>query len=94
MPHGSGISRTTEDKAIRLSEKRLKWKEAELDALHVRQQIFETIQKVSGIEGDVLIEKYVNLKTWEQIAEEYHYTVRGIQYAHGRALLMVAEKMK
>ena len=94
MPHGSGISRTTEDKAIRLSEKRLKWKEAELDALHVRQQIFETIQKVSGIEGDVLIEKYVNLKTWEQIAEEYHYTVRGIQYAHGRALLMVAERMK
>lgn len=94
MPHGSGISRKTEDKAIRLAEKATKWKAAELDAIAKRQQVFELIYDIQGIEGDVLIDKYIDLKTWEQIAEERHYTVRGIQYAHGRALLIVAKRIK
>lgn len=94
MPHGSGISRKTEDKAIRLAEKATKWKAAELDAIAKRQQVFEVIYDIPGIEGDVLIDKYIDLKTWEQIAEERHYTVRGIQYAHGRALLIVAKRIE
>lgn len=94
MPHGSGISRRTEDKAIRLAEKATKWKAAELDAIAKRQEVFEVIYDIQGIEGDVLIDKYIDLKTWEQIAEERHYTVRGIQYAHGRALLIVAKRIK
>lgn len=94
MPHGSGISRKTEDKAIRLAEKATKWKAAELDAIAKRQEVFELIYDIPGIEGDVLIDKYIDLKTWEQIAEERHYTVRGIQYAHGRALLIVAKRIK
>ena len=40
MPHGTGISRKTEDKAIRLADKAMKWKEAELDAIAKRQEIF------------------------------------------------------
>ena len=94
MPHGNGISRKTEDKAIRLAEKATKWKAAELDAIAKRQEVFEVIYDIPGIEGDVLIDKYIDLKTWEQIAEERHYTVRGIQYAHGRALLIVAKRIK
>lgn len=94
MPHGSGISRKTENKAIRLAEKATKWKAAELDAIAKRQEVFELIYDIPGIEGDVLIDKYIGLKTWEQIAEERHYTVRGIQYAHGRALLIVAKRIK
>ena len=94
MPHGNGISRKTEDKAIRLAEKATKWKAAELDAIAKRQEVFEVIYDIPGIEGDVLIDKYIDLKTWEQIAEERHYTVRGIQYAHGRALLIVAKRIE
>ena len=91
LPHGNGISRTTEDKAIRLSEKRLKWKEAELDALHMRQQIFETIQKVSGIEGDILYERYVNLHKWEEVCVLVHMSWHGTHQAHRRALMIVEE---
>lgn len=94
MPHGSGISRRVEDQAIRLAEKAARWKEAELEAIRVRQEIFELIHDIPGVEGDVLIGKYVNLKKWEKIAEEQNYTVRGIQYAHGRALLIVASRLK
>ena len=94
QPHGSGVSRKTEDKAIRLAEKATNWKAAELVAIAKRQEVFEVIYDIPGIEGDVLIDKYIDLKTWEQIAEERHYTVRGIQYAHGRALLIVAKRIK
>lgn len=69
MPHGTGISRKTEDKAIKLADKALRWKEAELEALQKRQEVFEVINRVPGIEGDLLYERYINLKSWEQVAE-------------------------
>ena len=95
MPHGSGISRRTEDAAIRLSEKAEKWKVAQTDAIHKRQLVFDAIHDIDGVEGDVLYQKYINYgQTWEEIAQALHYSVRGIQYAHGRALLIVASKLE
>lgn len=95
MPHGSGISRRTEDAAIRLSEKAEKWKDAQTDAIHKRQLVFDAIHDIDGVEGDVLYQKYINYEqTWEEIAQALHYSVRGIQYAHGRALLIVASKLE
>jgi hypothetical protein len=94
MPHGSGVSRRTEDAAIRLSEKAEKWKDAQTDAIHKRQLVFDAIHDIDGVEGDVLYQKYINYEqTWEEIAQALHYSVRGIQYAHGRALLIVASKL-
>ena len=93
MPHGSGISKTAEDRAIRLADKAMCWKVAQLDALEKRQEVFELIHGIEGIEGDVLYEKYIKLRTWEDIADTLHYSVRGVQYAHGRALLIVTAKL-
>lgn len=90
LPHGSGISRKVEDQAIRLAEKAMRWKAAELDAIARRQEVFELIDQIPGIEGDVLYERYINMSTWESMAETLHYSVRGVQYAHGRALVIVA----
>ena len=93
MPHGSGISRRTEDKAIRLADKAAKWKAAELDALQKRQEIFEVIHDIDGIEGDILYERYINLLTWEQIAERLYYSDSGLYYAHQRALAIVEGRL-
>ena len=93
MPHGSGISKTVEDRAICLADKAMCWKVAQLDALEKRQEVFELIHGIEGIEGDVLYEKYIKLRTWEDIADTLHYSVRGVQYAHGRALLIVTAKL-
>lgn len=90
MPHGSGVSKRVEDQAIRLAEKAMRWKEAELDAIARRQEVFELIDQIPGIEGEVLYERYINMSTWESMAETLHYSVRGVQYAHGRALVIVA----
>lgn len=94
MPHGSGISRKTEDKAIRLAEKATKWKAAELDAIAKRQQVFEVIYDIPGIEGDVLTERYINLRKWEEICILLHYGWNGIHKAHRRALIIVQERLE
>lgn len=89
MPHGSGISKPTEDKALRLAEKAMRWKEAEVDAIEARQKVFEQIYDIPGIEGEVLIQRYVNLHKWEEICILLHYSWNGIHEAHRRALRIV-----
>lgn len=94
MPHGSGVSRRTEDKAIRLADKALKWKEAELDAIAKRQEVFEVIYDIKGIEGEVLYERYINLRKWEEICVLVHYSWQGVHKVHRRALFIVESRLK
>lgn len=93
MPHGSGISRKTEDKAIRLAEKATKWKAAELEAIAKRQEVFEVIYDIKGIEGEILIERYINLRKWEDICVLIHYSWRGTHKIHARALQIVEARI-
>ena len=89
MPHGSGISRRVEDMAIRLGEAAIKWKTAELDALEKRQEVFELISTVPGIEGDILFQRYIELRKWEEICVLVHMSWNGTHKAHRRALMAV-----
>lgn len=89
MPHGSNISKPTENDALKLAEKALKWKEAELDAIRIRQQVYEVIADIPGIEGSVLYERYINLHKWEEICIICHYSWHGIHEVHRRALRIV-----
>lgn len=89
MPHGSGISRPTEAKAIRLADMALRWKQAELDAIEIRQEVFEMICDIPDIEGDVLYQRYINLRKWEEICVLLHYSWKGIHLVHRRALNIV-----
>ena len=74
MPHGSGISKPTENKAVRLTDKRLRLVEAKREALRVRQEVFDTIMLVGGLESDVLLERYVYLRTWGDVCDRVNYT--------------------
>lgn len=94
MPHGTGISRKTEDKAIRLADKALKWKQAELDAIEKRQEIFETISSVKGVEGEILYERYINLRHWEEICVLVHYSWVQTHEYHKRALRIVQDRIE
>ena len=67
MPHGSGISKPTEDKAIRLADRALRLTEARLEAIRIRQDVFDLIDSIDGIEGDVLYQRYINLHKWEEV---------------------------
>ena len=86
MPHGSSINKVTEEAALKLLEAAERYKKAEMEALKKRQQVFELIWKVPGIKGDILYERYINLKRWEEIADIVHVSFRHATRLHGEAL--------
>lgn len=94
MPHGSNISKPTEEAALKLADRALKWKEAEENALRIRQEVYDTICNISGIEGRVLYERYINLHKWEEICILVHYSWQGVHKVHKRALAIVESRLK
>ena len=94
MPHGSGISKPTEDKAVRLADRALRLTEARLEAIRIRQEVFDLIDSIDGVEGDVLYQRYVNLHKWEEICVLLHYSWQGIHLIHRRALAIVENRLK
>lgn len=93
MPHGTGISRKTEDKAIRLADKAMTWKMAELDAIEKRQEIYGLVSQVKGIEGDVLFQRYIMLRKWEEICVLIHMSWTQTHEHHKRALIIVQQML-
>lgn len=93
MPHGSGISRPTEEKALRLADKRLRLIDAEVEAVKIRQELFDFIDRIDGVEGDVLFERYINLRKWEEVCVVMNYSWNGIHKVHRRALAIVEAEL-
>lgn len=89
MPHGSGISKPTEEDALKLADKALRWKEAELEAIRIRQTVYEVIAGIPDKEGQVLYERYIVLHKWEEICILLHYSWNGVHHVHRRALKKV-----
>jgi len=87
MPHGTNISKTVELQAIRLAEKAEEYKEAQIYAMKKRQEVFDVIWNVPGIEGQILYERYINLKNWDDVAESVHYSLQHVHRLHGAVLL-------
>ena len=92
QPHGSGISRKTEDKAIRLADKAQQWLDAAEEAQTKLEEIANFINGIPGIEGVALYQRYVELLGWREIAENLSYTESGIFKVRERALA-IAERM-
>ena len=93
MPHGSGISKPTEDKAIRLADKAMRLVDERLKAVEIRQEIFDTIKGIDGVEGDVLYERYINLKSWDDVCRTICYGWAQTHRYHRRALEIVSERI-
>ena len=97
-PHGTGISKTVEVRAIRLADKIEEYEQAQINAAFVRQLVFDAVLKVDGIEGEVLYEYYVDYfdekkqkpKTWEDVADIVHVDSRTVYRIKNRALKKVS----
>lgn len=57
----------------------------------LEQEIVQTISHTDEPYRTILYERYINGKTWEQVAVEMHYTYRRVIQLHGDALRTVAE---
>lgn len=60
----------------------------EVDKLvNLKKEIRSKIDMLSDpFEKVVLIERYINCKSWEDISEKIHYEMRNTQYLHKKAL--------
>lgn len=92
MPHGFGISNPTADKAVNIVEAVSRLYDARREAIRVRQEVFDTIMLLDGLEVDVLLERYVyltedgRLKTWEQVCQKVNYSWPPVRLAWHRGL--------
>ena len=60
------------------------------DLLKIKQQVEKAIQTVQdGTLREVLIQRYILGKRWEQIAVDMNYSWRRIYQLHGKALLQL-----
>ena len=91
MPHGNNISKPTEDKAIKLAEKGVDVLKAKAEALRIEGEIFAVAYCVGGVESDVLIERYINLKDWLDIYTTVNYSESQTHRYHRAGLDKVAE---
>ena len=93
LPKRKYINRDTETKAIRLTEKLEKMQNAIVEAVEIRQNVFEIVADIPDVYGIVLCKRYIQDKQWNEIADELNYSeeyVRG--ELHTKALkLMQAE---
>lgn len=90
VPSGH-VSRTVELRAMRLAEKAERLRTAELEALATRQKVFDVIAMVEGVKGQILYERYINLKKWEDVAEVVCYEERQTRRLHDEAVRIVED---
>lgn len=93
MPHGTGVSRQTENKAIRLADRAKEWLDAEEQAQIKLEEITDFLNRIPGIEGVVLYQRYVQLLGWKEIADNLIYSESGIFKVRERALAIAERKL-
>lgn len=57
----------------------------------LERDIVQTISRTAEPYRTLLYERYINGKTWEQIAVAMYYSYRGVTKMHGRALQALKE---
>lgn len=96
LPYSNHISRPVEERAIRIVDKAAELYEARIEAIELRQEVFEaimSIDKKDGLACDVLYERYVQLKTWERVCESVHKTWPSVRRAWYRGLDLIEQQI-
>lgn len=87
------ISRPVERMAVKLAEKAEELKEAEAEALRIRQQVFDVILHVPDVPGEILYQRFIGLKPWGEIAELVGYSRSQVFRFYERGLQIVDGKI-
>ena len=93
-PGGKEISKSVERQAVKLAEKAEELKEAEVEALIVRQYVYSVIREVPDVLGSILYERYINLKDWESVAYSVGYSKSRAHDLHKLALAVVQNRIE
>ena len=93
-PGSKEVSKSVERQAIKLAEKAEELKEAEIEALIVRQYVYSVIRDVPDVLGAILYERYINLKDWESVAYSVGYSKSRTHDLHKDALALVQNRIE
>ena len=86
LPHGTNI-KDLSDYAARLDCLERRYYKKQLQRLRILDRTERAISAMPTEQYQTILrEKYINLKTWERIAEDFGKDVRWIYVLHGRAL--------
>lgn len=93
MPHGTNVGKPTEEKAISLVDRGIDLFEAIRRSKLIQLEIFEAAFKIGGVESDVLIERYVKLKEWNDVYEAVNYSESQTHRYHKSGLDKIADSL-
>lgn len=94
QPKSFTITKPTEEKAIRLAEALTELEAAREEAEAVLVGMYHVLDKIGGVYGDILIDRYISLMRWEDIADTVHYSLRQTHRLHQKALNMLREMIE
>lgn len=94
LPRQKFINRDTESKAIRLTAKLERMQNAIIEAVEIRQQVFDIVSDVPGIYGIILSKRYLQGKQWCDIADDLGYCEEHLRGSlHKKALKMMQDAL-
>lgn len=87
----SGSGNAREKLLVELADAKRKYIEAELDYIECRQDVFGVLVYIDGTVGDVMIERYIKLKAWEDVckAESVNLSWAAVHKMHRDGLKLV-----
>ena len=94
QPKSFTITKPTEEKAVRLAEALTELEAAREEAEAVLVGMYHVLDKIGGVYGDILIDRYISLMRWEDIADTVHYSLRQTHRLHQKALNMLREMIE
>ena len=87
MPHNNTISNPTEQRNILTISLKEKLEKRKIEALRELNRIEDYVESIEDIEiRQIFRKRYVQLKRWEQIADEMHMSERNIYRKHRKYL--------
>ena len=88
--NGSDISKPTERKAERVQETLDKWANAQLDAVAVRQEIFDVISSLDDCKlSDIMWYRYLGLLTWKEVCDAVGLSWCSVHKMHKQGVELV-----
>lgn len=94
LPRSKSINKRVEDRAVRLADKAMELKIAELDALHLRQVVFDMVNGIEGRPGEVLYLRHVKCLTWKEVCAEFPMSWPALRPYYLKGLEIVEQKLQ
>ncbi len=94
MPHGSGSLNDLSDAMIKLEEQEERVESAIQEANDVKMEIVNALVDLPPALQLILVDRYIYLRKWEDIARDHNLTESVVHYRHNTGLKLLVQIKK